>query len=644
MTVKSAASNWLEACLSKIPQARVAVFGDFCLDAYWMIDPGAAEKSIETGRLVRRVRSQRYSLGGAGNIVANLVDLGVGQVRAVGLVGQDLFGAHLLELLRRGRVNCDGLLASQPDWQTLVYSKPYIEDAEQDRLDFGGFNVLADATAEALAAELSRSAATSDVVILNQQVPAGVSTPAMIERLNQVIADHPKCIFIIDSRHRPELYRGGCLKLNAHEAARMLGQERPLDERIPADQARRFTQELARRTGRAVFLTRGENGLLACDGRQVDEIPGIQIVTPTDPVGAGDTCLSAIAAVLASGGRPVEAARLANIAAAITVRKLFTTGTATPAEIRAVGPTPDYVYLPELADDPRQARYVAGSEIELIRDLPAGPAIRHAVFDHDGTISTLRQGWEAIMEPMMIRAILGPRYQTADEALYHKVVAVVRRFIDKTTGFQTLVQMQGLVELVQQFGCTPPEQVLDMHGYKQLYNKELLAMVRQRTDKLRRGELSRDDFQIKSTRPLLEALHRRGIKLYLASGTDHAEVVAEAEALGYAALFEGRIFGAVGDIAVEAKQVVLERLFREQGLSGPEVATFGDGPVEMRLTHQRGGVAVGVASDEVRRFGLNPAKRTRLIRSGADLLVPDFSQLDKLLAVLRLPSGDAKRD
>ena len=137
----------------------------------------------------------------------------------------------------------------------------------------------------------------------------------------------------------------------------------------------------------------------------------------------------------------------------------------------------------------------------------------------------------------------------------------------------------------------------------------------------------------------LEALAGRGVKLYLASGTDQADVVAEAEAMGYAHLFEGRIFGALGDVNVEAKRVVLERIFLEGGLSGRHLATFGDGPVEIRETHKRGGLTVGIAADEVRRFGLAPAKRSRLIRAGADVVAPDFSQADRLLSVLGLAGG-----
>jgi len=635
MTAKKS-QNWLEECLSRIPKARVAVFGDFCLDAYWHIAPDEGELSVETGLPVRRVRAQRYSLGGASNVVANVVDIGVGRVQAIGLIGKDIFGHLMLQLLAERRVGTSGMLDCQQDWQTMVFGKPYIGDAEQNRIDFGGFNENRPETMDALARELDRAARECDVVILNQQVPAGVSPPPMIERINAAIAAHPETTFLVDSRHRAELYHGAMLKLNAHEAARICGEPRPLEERVPAEDARRFAAELFRRSGKPVFVTRGENGILVADTAGVHEVPGIQILERTDPVGAGDTVVAALAAALASGSDPETAATLANIAASVTVRKLYTTGTATPEEIRQVGPAPDCIYLPELADDPRRARRVEGTEFEVVRDLPAELDLRHAIFDHDGTLSALREGWERIMEPMMIRAILGPRYDDADEALYHKVTDHVRAFISRTTGVQTLVQMQGLVELVRQYGCVPEGDILDIHGYKALYNDELLAMVRERIAKLERGELAPEDFHIKGARQLLERLHERGVKLYLVSGTDTADTVSEATALGYAHLFEDRIYGAVGDVRVEAKREVLDRLTREHNLGGRHLVTVGDGPVEMRETRKRGGLALGIASDEVRRFGLNPVKRSRLIRAGADLIIPDYSQLDRLLALLGL--------
>ena len=121
----------------------------------------------------------------------------------------------------------------------------------------------------------------------------------------------------------------------------------------------------------------------------------------------------------------------------------------------------------------------------------------------------------------------------------------------------------------------------------------------------------------------------------LASGTDQDDVVAEASAMGYAELFTGGIYGSIGDVHHDAKRVVLDRILRDLGPDGMAgLVTFGDGPVEMRESRKRGGYAVGVASDEIRRFGMNPAKRSRLIRAGADLVIPDFSQLDPLLQML----------
>jgi hypothetical protein len=109
----------------------------------------------------------------------------------------------------------------------------------------------------------------------------------------------------------------------------------------------------------------------------------------------------------------------------------------------------------------------------------------------------------------------------------------------------------------------------------------------------------------------------------------------EARILGYHALFENRIFGAVGDVTKEAKRIVLERILTDIADEAPEkILTFGDGPVEIRETHKRGGTTIGIASDEIRRYGLNLSKRSRLIEAGADLIVPDYSQTAHLVALL----------
>jgi beta-phosphoglucomutase-like phosphatase (HAD superfamily) len=156
--------------------------------------------------------------------------------------------------------------------------------------------------------------------------------------------------------------------------------------------------------------------------------------------------------------------------------------------------------------------------------------------------------------------------------------------------------------------------------------------------KLAAGELDISDFTLKGAVPFLRALHGAGLRLYLASGTDEEDVKREAACLGYAEVFDGGIYGSVGQIAKDAKKIVIERILNGVEGAFDQLIVFGDGPVEIREAKRRGAVGIGVASDELRRFGMNLEKRRRLIRAGADALVPDFSQWQRLWGLLRLPA------
>ncbi len=624
----------LKELLGKIEQVRIGVIGDFCLDVYWEHDCSVSEKSIETGLPTHPVRKQRYELGGAGNVVNNLIAMGAGYVDVFGVVGNDPFGHELRRLLEARHVKHAGLLTQTGDWDTLVYLKPVREGHEENRIDFGNFNNLREDVTMALIERLEASLASLDAVVVNQQVIRGIHTEYCQLLLNALFKRHLDKLFIVDSRHIAGVYQNCLRKLNEIEAMKLTGATLDYGDIVALNAAETAARQLFQTWQKPVFVSRGARGVLVANEAGVQEVPGLHLINPTDPVGAGDSMLAGIVAALAAGSSPLDAAIFGNFVAGVTVQKLFQTGTATPAEILALGADPDYVYEPELADDARKAQYQQETEIEVVTSLRKPIKITHAIFDHDGTISTLRQGWEGVMEPMMIKAILGDRYATADETRYARVTRRVREYIDKTTGIQTLVQMQGLVKLVREFGGEP----LDEFRYKASYLEALMELVRERLRKLSRQELKISDFTVKNATPFLTVLREAGVKLYLASGTDEQDVIAEATALGYAQLFEGRIYGATGDVTVEAKRLVLDRILNDIGADHvTQVVAFGDGPVEIRETRKRGGLTVGVASDEVRRYGLNPDKRSRLIRAGADLVVPDFSQMHHLLRVLGLP-------
>jgi rfaE bifunctional protein kinase chain/domain len=627
--------NSLPRLLERIRAVRIGVIGDFCLDAYLLLDPAGSEISVETGLPTLAVREQRYTLGGAGNVAANLRALGAGSVRAFGVAGDDPFGWQMLRLLEREKIDVRGLLLQREGWQTPTYTKPYESEREARRIDYGNFNVLELETAEALLACLEQAAGELDVLVVNQQLEHGIHSPELRSGLVEFIGRHLGLPVVVDSRSHSAEFHGTMRKLNEREASRLAGLPPGGDG---LERARTLAEELYRRWNRPLFLSRGEFGCLVHDGEACREVPGLAITGPVDPVGAGDSLLAGIAAALAAGEDPLGAAELGNLAAGVTVQKLRVTGTASPEEILAIGSSPDYRYHPEVALDPRRADYLEDTDIELVAVLPRRLSLRHAVFDHDGTISTLRQGWAEVMEPVMLKAILGDH---AEASLYERVRQRVRDYIDRTTGVQTLAQMKGLAAMVREFGLVPEESILDEHGYKALYNRELMALVGRRLARLARGELEAEDFRIKGAALFLRELAGRGVKLYLASGTDQADTEEEARVLGYAELFQGRIYGAREDLAHEPKRVVLERILGEVGPGGlAALATFGDGPVEIRETRKRGALAIGVASDEVRRFGLDPGKRSRLIQAGADLVIPDFSQGRRLLELLRFEAID----
>jgi bifunctional ADP-heptose synthase (sugar kinase/adenylyltransferase)/phosphoglycolate phosphatase-like HAD superfamily hydrolase len=624
----------LEKVLADIRGARIGVIGDFCLDAYWILDASLSEISIETGLATRPVRGQRYSLGGAGNVVNNLVAMGVTSVSAFGVIGNDPFGKEMLRILGSLGVNTGGMLVQDHDWDTPVYIKPVEGGAEQGRIDFGNANALEPTIGGSLIAALGDSLSRLDLLIINQQLLRGIQTEDT-RRALAAMGGGARIPFVCDSRTFSDSFTGAIRKLNDREALRLCGGVWESGDPVPRPDAERAANTLFERWKTPVFLTRGPRGMLVRDAGGMHEVPGLQILGRIDTVGAGDSALAGIAAALAAGCDSENAARLGNFVAGVTVQKLFITGTATAEEILSIGKDPDYVNRPELADDARGACYHGDTEIEVVSSVPPRTKVTHVIFDNDGTISTLREGWESIMEPVMMKAILGSGWKTAEDALYHRVEERVRDYIDTTTGIQTLVQMTGLVEMVREFGVVPAAHVKDAAGYKAVYNAEILSLVSGRLAKVTRGELGVEDYTLKGVFPMLKAFHQAGVKLHLASGTDQEDLVAEARALGHAPLFEGRIHGAVGDVNIEAKKVVLERILAEIGSTGGgDLVTFGDGPVEIRETKRRGGLCIGVASDEVRRFGWNWKKRSRVIRAGADLVVPDFSQWRTLLGLL----------
>jgi phosphoglycolate phosphatase-like HAD superfamily hydrolase len=265
-------------------------------------------------------------------------------------------------------------------------------------------------------------------------------------------------------------------------------------------------------------------------------------------------------------------------------------------------------------------------EIEILHhDLPRG-RFQSVLFDFDGTLSLIREGWPQVMIPMMVEVLR----QTGTQETEAELAATVEEFVMRLNGRQTIYQMIQLADEVRRRGGA----ALEPLAYKHRYHDLLMERIRGRLAALASGTASAADWTVPGSHSLLENLRRRGVTLYLASGTDVKYVRHEAELLGLTPYFGDHIYGALDDYQNFSKKMVIERILRNQDLRGEELLGFGDGFVEIEEVKRVGGVAVAVASDEVNRRGVNTWKRQRLVRAGADVVIPEYRRQQRLLRYL----------
>jgi len=269
---------------------------------------------------------------------------------------------------------------------------------------------------------------------------------------------------------------------------------------------------------------------------------------------------------------------------------------------------------------------MADSPIEIIHDDFDGRFFRAAIFDFDGTLSLLRRNWQDVMIPMMVDILVA----TGTAECRDELGALVEDYVMQLNGRQTIYQMIQLANEVRQRGGTP----LDPLDYKREYHDLLWQQTGQRVEAVREGKVAAETMTVPGSLQLLTQLRDFGVKLYLASGTDLAYVADEVSVLGLDQFFEDRIYGALDDYKKFSKALVIQRMIAEAGFSPEQIVGFGDGFVEIEEIKRVGGTAVGVASNETRRMGVDGWKRDRLIRAGADIIIGDYRQHNELVARL----------
>ncbi len=265
--------------------------------------------------------------------------------------------------------------------------------------------------------------------------------------------------------------------------------------------------------------------------------------------------------------------------------------------------------------------------IEVIREGVSAANARVVIFDFDGTLSVIRSGWMDVMVPLCVEQLIDLRTGEPES----KLREVVEEFVWRLTGKETIYQMIALAEAVRERAGQP----LEPSQYKKMYLDRLWLKIRHRIEDLRSGAVDPDVYLVPGARQLLQGLAARDLKLYLASGTDEANVKEEAALLGVAHFFEDRIFGAREDLSSFSKALLVQQILSKTGgTKADELLVLGDGYVEIEEVSKVGGVAIGVASSEPECNELDQWKRERLIRAGADFIIPNYTQLNDLFSAV----------
>ncbi|GAB2527193.1 bifunctional heptose 7-phosphate kinase/heptose 1-phosphate adenyltransferase [Spirosoma aerophilum] len=321
----------ITALFHRFSTSRVGVIGDFAIDLYFTLQTKTGERSLETQKDVFWGSRPKASLGAAGNVVQNLVALGVSHCQVMGCVGNDLFGREMKHLLNELGVNTHALHTLETDWDTCLYTKPNLDGQEANRIDFGIANQLSDALFADLIASLERALDSLDVVVINQQFANPLLTKHRVGVLNDLIARFPNVRFLADMRDVGTLIRGATLKVNTTELANFMSL--PVPESPDLDWCVQQGNAFRKQSGGPLLITRGPAGILYLDDQGMHLVDGLPLQGELDTVGAGDTVVATWAACLGAGATPDEAVQLANLAAAVTVQKLNQTGTASLPEI-----------------------------------------------------------------------------------------------------------------------------------------------------------------------------------------------------------------------------------------------------------------------------------------------------------------------
>ncbi|MBY0430393.1 MAG: D-glycero-beta-D-manno-heptose-7-phosphate kinase, partial [Rhodospirillales bacterium] len=308
-------TSFLAARVEALKGAAILCVGDVMLDRfiYGEVDRISPEAPIPVVRISR----ETAMLGGAGNVVRNLVALGA-EAYFVSVVGDDSAGREITRLIGE-QAGVDPCMVVEHNRQTTIKTRYFAASQQLLRADRETTAPMAETSAAQLLRFVEALLDRVAVVVLSDY-GKGVLAPDITRRLIAAARTKGKPVIVDPKATDYAIYSGATLLTpNRKELAEATKMPVDSDERI-AVAARRLMDGHGIQS---VLVTRSQDGMTLVDYNGQHHLPA-EAREVFDVSGAGDTVVATLAAAIAAGIPVVEAAKLANSAAGIVVGKVGT--------------------------------------------------------------------------------------------------------------------------------------------------------------------------------------------------------------------------------------------------------------------------------------------------------------------------------
>ncbi|PLV60040.1 PfkB family carbohydrate kinase [Thermotoga sp. KOL6] len=598
---------------------KILVVGDFFLDKYYIYDPKLGEPSLETGITPIVVTEYEPSPGAAGNVAKNMAMLGA-KVYVLGIIGDDEEGRVLLDCLKNLNIETSHMIVS-PQRVTRFYTKFFNSETmkeDKPRIDRYDFFPITKDEEDMLIERLNFLMDEVDSVLLIDQYETGkfrTFSVRVINHLRDLKRKYPKKLFIADSRKKATDFLDFCMiKCNIKELSNIA--KEIFDETVeetckvaPVLCSQVYGKKLFEKFKNPIVITLSNEGAVGINEKGCLFRMPSKKVNVIDVCGAGDAFTSCFVLNFLQSRDFQKALDLGINCGSICVQQ----------------PRTGKITWNILLDNYEKVPFVSlknENTVVLNFERLKKKNVKVALFDFDGTISLLRRGWESVMKEVMVESIMGNR--KIPDALYRDISDRVDNLINRSTGVRTSIQMKVLEKLVRGYGLVPEKEILPFPEYKKIYTKRLKEIVKKRMREITNGKKKKQDYLVEGIIDFLRLLKNKGIKLFLASGTDKSDVVEEAKFLEVYDYFDS-LEEKVNERKEISKREIIERIVNEFNLNEGELLVVGDGPVEIMIGWKYKALTLGVACDEYKRNTWDMKKVERLLRAKADVIIPNYS-------------------